>query len=90
VTHRGPQFSPAPWKAIDAHRVACGDGVDDPLSNVALAYQGRADANLIAAAPELYAQLERAAGMLEMVSLQDHRNAACASRELLAKARGEQ
>jgi hypothetical protein len=46
-------FTPGPWSAHDL-RIVSGDGVIDAFSSVALAYCGRADAHLIAAAPELY------------------------------------
>jgi hypothetical protein len=85
-----PAFTAGPWSFEDLKQKHPRFGIVTAKNIIVARSWIEPDARLIAAAPELYAQLERAAGMLEMVSLQDHRNAACASRELLAKARGEQ
>ena len=93
-----PKFTPGPWQAVDGLDIIAADdwvvavatgGEDDSVAN----------ANLIAAAPDLYAALEKAFALVEAlmpglakISVKDYRavnETPSEIRAALAKARGE-
>ncbi len=87
------KFTPGPWFTMFGNHVhSHGNGfvaraTDSPLGPAA----NRANANLIAAAPEMYELLDRIKGMLEFCKLENSIDAETEHEidRLLAKARGE-
>ncbi len=94
-----PRFTPGPWAAQDAREIPWAEydwriiHDDKIVAHVVNCYliEENANAALIAAAPEMYALLERI--LLDVhwdrIAVSDRGSTFCAIARLLAKARGE-
>lgn len=85
------KFTPGPWRVIDEHQfIAVQRGRSGGFAVEGLSLeQARADANLIAASPDLYAALEDLIAYVEDGYGDDESNEGMAAHKALKKARGE-